>query len=277
MRVKLGMRLGQKLLVKPGKISRKLKVEDWCTEYGADKKKENVERDLARLSSQMSELQYKLFAGNSQSLLIILQGVDASGKDGTIRHVMGALNPQSCYVKSFKVPTGEDLLHDYLWRIHIEIPQKGQIAIFNRSHYEDVIEVSVRNLLPKNEILARYRQINDFEKYLSENHVTLLKFFLHISKDEQKKRLQERIDDPTKHWKISERDVQDRKYWDQYMESYEEALSRCSTSWAPWYVIPSNLKWFRNWAVAQIIVNRLDRMKLKFPEPENDVSKFTIE
>ena len=164
----------------------------------------------------MSELQYKLFADNSQSLLIILQGVDASGKDGTIRHVMGSLDPQSCYVKSFKVPTTEEVSHDYLWRIHMSIPQKGQVAIFNRSHYEDVIEVSVRNLLPKNEILTRYRQINDFEKYLSENHVVLLKFFLHISKDEQKKRLQERIDHPTKHWKISESDVQDRKYWDRY-------------------------------------------------------------
>jgi PPK2 family polyphosphate:nucleotide phosphotransferase len=274
--VKLAMQLEQKLLVKPGRTARKLKLEGWSTEYGINSKKENVDRELVRLSHRMSELQYKLFAGNSQSLLIILQGVDASGKDGTIRHVMGALNPQSCYVKSFKVPTTGEVLHDYLWRVHIAIPKKGQIAIFNRSHYEDVIEVSVHNLIPKNEILARYRQINDFERYLSENHVALLKFFLHISKDEQKKRLQERIDDPTKHWKISESDLQDRKYWDRYMESYEEALSRCSTSWAPWYVIPADLKWFRNWAVAQIIVNRLDRMKLKFPEPEIDVSSLVI-
>jgi PPK2 family polyphosphate:nucleotide phosphotransferase len=274
--VKLTMQLEQKLLVKPGRTARKLKLEGWSTEYGINSKKENVDRELVRLSHRMSELQYKLFAGNSQSLLIILQGVDASGKDGTIRHVMGALNPQSCYVKSFRVPTTGEVLHDYLWRVHIAIPKKGQIAIFNRSHYEDVIEVSVHNLIPKNEILARYRQINDFERYLSENHVALLKFFLHISKDEQKKRLQERIDDPTKHWKISESDLQDRKYWDRYMESYEEALSRCSTSWAPWYVIPADLKWFRNWAVAQIIVNRLDRMKLKFPEPEIDVSSLVI-
>ena len=274
--MKLTMQLGQKLLVKPGK-KRKLKLGDLSPEYDGDKKKENVERELARLSSQMSELQYKLFAGNSQSLLIILQGVDASGKDGTIRHVMGALNPQSCYVKSFKVPTAEDVLHDYLWRVHAAIPQKGQIAIFNRSHYDDVIEVHVHNLVPKNELTLRYRQINDFERYLSENHLTTLKFFLHISKDEQKKRLQERIEDPTKRWKISESDLQDRKYWDKYMESYEEALSRCSTPWAPWYVIPANLKWFRNWAVAQIIVNTLDRMKLKFPEPKIDVSRSIIE
>lgn len=271
------MQLGQKLLVKPGKITRKLKLEDWSTEYDVDRKKEDVERELARLSSQMSELQYKLFACKNQSLLIILQGVDASGKDGTIRHVMGALNPQSCYVKSFKAPTPEDMSHDYLWRVHMAIPQNGQIAIFNRSHYEDIIEVCVHNLVPKNEILSRYRQINDFERYLSENHVAILKFFLHISKGEQKKRLQERIEDPTKHWKISESDLRDRKYWDKYMESYEEAMSRCSTSWAPWYVIPANLKWFRNWAVAQIIVNKLDRMKLKFPEPDIDISRFIME
>jgi polyphosphate kinase 2 (PPK2 family) len=176
------MQLGQKLLIKPGRIARKLKLDDRSPNYDVDKKKENAERELARLSSQMSELQYKLFADNSQSLLIILQGVDASGKDGTIRHVMGALNPQSCYVKPFKVPTTEEFLHDYLWRVHMSIPQKGQIAIFNRSHYEDVIEASVHNLAPRNEILTRYRQINDFERYLSENHVVILKFFLHTNK-----------------------------------------------------------------------------------------------
>jgi len=270
------MTLGQKLLVKPSKLTRKLKLEDWDTDYNPYRKKENVEHELDRLSRQMSELQYKLFADKNQSLLIILQGVDASGKDGTIRHVMGALNPQNCYVKSFKVPTQEEATHDYLWRVHMAIPQKGQIAIFNRSHYEDLIEVCVHNSVPKNEILRRYTQINDFERYLSENHVAILKFFLHISKDEQKKRLQARIEDPTKHWKISENDFQNRKYWDKYMKAYEEALSRCSTSWAPWYVIPANLKWIRNWVVAEIIVNRLDRMKLKFPEPEVDFSRLTI-
>jgi PPK2 family polyphosphate:nucleotide phosphotransferase len=271
------MQLRQKLLVTPSKITRKLNLGDWSPDYDGDEKKENVDQELAHLSSRMSELQYKLFADNSQSLIIILQGVNASGKDGTIRHVMGTLNPQSCYVKSFKVPSSEDVLHDYLWRVHMSIPQKGQIAVFNRSHYEDVIEVSVHNLVPNNEILRRYRQINDFEKYLSENHVTILKFFLHISEAEQKKRLQERIEDASKHWKISESDLQDMRYWDKYMTSYEKALTRCSTPWAPWYVIPSNLKWFRNWAVAQIIVNTLERMKLKFPEPKIDVSKLVIE
>src|SRR5215472_3166980 len=271
------MQLRQKLLVTPGKIARKLIFGDRSPDYDGDKKKENVDHELDRLSSRMTELEYKLFADNSQSLIILLQCVNASGKDGTIRHVMGALNPQNCYVKSFKVPSSEDVLHDYLWRVHMSIPQKGQIAIFNRSHYEDVIEVYVHNLVRNNEILRRYRQINDFERYLSENHVTILKFFLHISKAEQKKRLQERIEDASKHWKISERDLQDRKYWDKYISSYEKALTQCSTPWAPWYVIPSNLKWFRNWAVAQIIVNTLERMKLKFPEPKTDFSKLVIE
>jgi PPK2 family polyphosphate:nucleotide phosphotransferase len=270
------MQLVQKLLVKPSKLARRLKLEDSNSQYNASRKKDDVERDLDRLSRQMSELQYKLFASKNQSLLVILQGVDASGKDGTIRHVMGALNPQNCYVKSFKVPTQEEATHDYLWRVHMAIPQKGQIAIFNRSHYEDIVEVCVHNSVPKNEILTRYRQINDFEKYLSENHVAILKFFLHISKDEQKKRLQARIEDPTKQWKISESDLQNRKYWDKYMKAYEEALSRCSTSWAPWYVNPANLKWIRNWMVAEIIVNRLARMKLKFPEPEIELSRLTI-
>lgn len=270
------MKLSQKLLVKSGKTARKLKLKDWDPDYDAGRKRGDVENELVRFSNRVSKLQYMLFAGNSQSLLIVLQGVDTSGKDGTIRHVMGALNPQSCYVKPFRVPSAEDLSHDYLWRIHAAVPSKGQIAIFNRSHYEDVIEVPVRNLVPKNELIPRYRQINDFERYLSENNITILKFFLHISKDEQKKRLQARLDDRTKRWKISEKDLEDRKYWDGYMESYEEALSKCSTKWAPWYIIPANLKWFRNWAVAQIIIETLDNMKLKYPQPKIDVSKLVV-
>jgi len=267
------MGLNKKLLIEPEKTTEKLNLKDWDTGYDDGKRKEDVESELAHFSSQMSELQFKLYAAKSHSLVIILQGVDASGKDGTIRHVMGALNPQSCYVKSFRIPTEEELSHDYLWRVHMTIPSKGQIAVFNRSHYEDVIEVRVRNLVPKNELSLRYRQINDFERYLSENHVTLLKFFLHISKDEQKKRIKERLQDPKKRWKISESDLLVRRFWDKYMESYEEALSRCSTQWAPWYVIPANLKWFRNWAVARTIVNSLDRMKLKYPQPKVNGSK----
>jgi PPK2 family polyphosphate:nucleotide phosphotransferase len=271
------MELYQKLLVKPGKAARKLKLKQWNPDYDIGKSKQETETELALFSSQMSELQYKLYADSSLSVLIILQGVDSSGKDGTIRHVMAALNPQSCYVKSFRVPTGEDIKHDYLWRVHIAIPPKGQIAVFNRSHYEDIIEVSVHNLVPKNEITPRYRQINDFERYLSENHVKILKFFLHISKDEQKKRLQERLKDPMKHWKISENDLRNHKYWNKYMDAYEEALRSCSTKWAPWYIIPANVKSFRDWTVAQIIVKTLEGMNLKYPEPKMDVSEFAID
>ena len=270
------MELSRKFLVKPGKMAGKLKLKEWF-DYDVNKRKEDVEKDFTHFSSRMSELQYKLYADNRQSLLIILQGVDASGKDGTIRHVMGALNPLSCYAKSFKVPTTEDLSHDYLWRVHMEVPSKGQIAIFNRSHYEDVVEVGVHNLIPRNELTLRYIQINDFERYLSENHVTILKFFLHISKDEQKKRLMARLQDPSKRWKVSESDLKNRKYWDNYMESYEKVLNMCSTKYAPWYIVPSNLKWFRNWVVAQIVVETLDNMKLKYPQPKIDASKFSIE
>ena len=270
------MNLSQKFVVKPGQTAIKLKLKDWDPDFNAGKKREDVEKELIHFSTQLSKLQQKLFAANSKSLIIILQGVDASGKDGIIRHVMGAFNPQSCYVKPFRVPSTEDLSHDYLWRVHMAVPSKGQIAIFNRSHYEDLVEVRVHNLVPKNKVTLRYRQISDFERYLTENDITILKFFLHISKDEQKKRLQERLEDRTKRWKISEEDLGDRKYWDEYMEYYEEALSKCSTNWAPWYIIPSNLKWFRNWVVAQIIIETLDSMKLKYPEPKIDVSKFVI-
>ncbi len=265
-----------KFLVEPRKEMRRLNLKKWDPNYDAGKRKEDVEDELVHISSRMSDLQYKLFAAKRQPILIILQGVDASGKDGTIRQVMGALNPQNCYVKSFEVPNEEELSHDYLWRIHKVLPSNGQIAIFNRSHYEDVIEPRVNNLISRNEIIQRYKQINDFERYLSENHITLLKFFLHISKDEQKKRIKERINNPTKRWKISESDLLVTKYWNKYIESYEQALSQCSTRFAPWYIIPANVKWFRNWVIARTIVSRLEEMNLEYPQPKIDVSKLRL-
>jgi PPK2 family polyphosphate:nucleotide phosphotransferase len=271
------MAFSWKFLVRPEKVKKKLNLRNWDADYRANKSKESVETELTAFSSQLSELQYKLYADNRYALVIILQGVDASGKDGTIRHVMGALNPQSCYVKAFKDPTTEELSHDYLWRVHNAIPAKGQIAVFNRSHYEDVIEPQVHNLIPKNELTTRFKQINEFEKYLSDNHIMILKFFLHISKDEQKKRLIKRLHDPTKHWKISESDLHNRKYWDKYMVSYEKALAVCSTDYAPWYIVPANSKWFRNWVVAQILIKTLDNMKLKYPQPKIDISKLSID
>ena len=267
----------RKFLVKPAKsAANQIKLKDWDPQYSGSNTKIDMLAEMEQFSKRISELQYKLFAANSKSLLIILQGADASGKDGTIRQVMGALNPQNCYVKSFKVPNETELAHDYLWRIHIELPSKGQIAIFNRSHYEDIIEPSVNNLLSKDQLNPRYSQINDFERYLSENSVTIIKFFLHISKDEQKRRLQERIQDPTKQWKIKEGDLVSHRNWGKYMDAYEKVISLCNRTWAPWYIIPANVKPFRNWAISYIILKKLESMKPEFPRVKLDSSEFTI-
>jgi len=263
------------LVVRP---NMKVILNEWDPEYNGGIYKKEVESTLTKdILDRMSELQYKLFADKSQSLLIILQGVDTSGKDSTIRHVMGAFNPQSCRVVSFKAPNDEELSHDYLWRIHKVTPAKGEIVIFNRSHYEDVIEARVQRLITEAVWSERYRQINEFERYLYENNIKTIKLFLHISKDEQKKRLEDRIKDPSKHWKFSESDIIQRKYWDQYIIAYEDVLSKCSTSWALWYIIPANTKWFRNFAIANIIVKSLEDMKLRFPKPKIDLSKVVVD
>ena len=198
----------------------------------------------AKLLKRLDDLQYLFYAVKKRALLIVLQGIDTGGKDGTIRHVMSGVSPQGCRVTSFKSPTPEELAHDFLWRIHAAVPEKGDFGIFNRSHYEDVLVVRVHKLVPKKVWKARYDEINAFEKLLVENRVHIVKFFLHISKDEQKKRLEARITDPQKSWKISAADFAERKYWDDYVSAYEEALSRCSTESAPWFVIPANHKWF---------------------------------
>jgi len=203
--------------------------------------------------------------------------MDASGKDGTIRHVMYGVNPQVCSVTSFKAPTSEELDHDFLWRIHNAVPPRGEIGIFNRSHYEDVLIVRVHDLVPKTVWSARYEQINDFEKMLSKNNVTILKFFLHISKDEQKERLQERLNDPTKNWKMNPEDLKERELWDDYQKAYEVAIEKCSTKYAPWYIIPANKKWFRNIAVSEIIIETLENLKMKFPKPAFDPSTIVVE
>lgn len=263
------------LVVRP---NMKVKLNEWDPDYDGGIFKKEVESTLNKdLLDRMTDLQYKLFAAKNQSLLIILQGIDTSGKDSTIRHVMGAFNPQSCRVISFKAPNDEELSHDYLWRIHKVTPAKGEIVIFNRSHYEDVIEARVQRLTPEDMWFERYRQINEFERYLYENNIKTVKLLLHISKDEQKKRLEDRIKDPSKHWKFSEADIIKRKYWDQYITAYEEAISLCSTPWAPWYIIPANTKWFRNFAIANIVVKSLEDMKLRFPAPKIDLSKVVID
>ena len=223
---------------------------------------------------KLDKLQYLLYADHKHALLMVFQGLDAAGKDGTIRHVMSGVNPQGCSVTSFKAPSPEEAAHDYLWRVHHAVPAFGDIGIFNRSHYEDVLIVRVHNLVPKEVWSERYEQINQFEEYLADNNVKILKFFLHISKEEQKKRFMERMDDPDKRWKISEADFNERKFWDDYTKAYEDALERCSTKVAPWFVIPANKKWFRDLAVSHIIVETLEEMKLKFPAPTIDLKKL---
>jgi PPK2 family polyphosphate:nucleotide phosphotransferase len=202
--------------------------------------------------------------------------MDAGGKDGTIKHVMGGVNPQGCQVTSFKQPTARELAHDYLWRIHMAVPSRGYIGIYNRSHYEDVLVVRVHNLVPEEVWSTRYEQINHFEKLLAETGTTILKFFLYISKEEQKERFEARLTDPTKNWKFSAGDVKERRYWDDYMLAYEEALSRCNTPWAPWYIIPANRKWYRNLVVSQTIVETLEKLDMHYPPPLADAGSIVV-
>jgi PPK2 family polyphosphate:nucleotide phosphotransferase len=270
------MKFHAKLGVPPHKKVR-LKDFDAAETYGYEKGHEKGDRDealMAKTTCRLDELQYTLYAEGKRSLLIMLQGMDTSGKDGTIRHVMSGASPQSCKVTSFKVPSPEERAHDFLWRIHKATPEKGNIMIFNRSLYEDVLVVRVHNLEPKSVWSERYDEINRFEKYLTENGTTILKFYLHISKDEQKKRLQDRIANPDKHWKLSEADFKERQYWDDYVDAYEEALTKCSTKYAPWFVIPANHKWFRNLAVSKIIVETLEKMDPQYPTPQLDIERM---
>ena len=266
------MDLSKHCIVKPGSKVR-LKRFDPDDTFGKKRNDDALQKTLRRLR----ELQHLLYADKRYALLIILQALDAGGKDGTIRHVMSGVNPQGCEVVSFKAPTSEELAHDFLWRIHKAVPNRGNIGIFNRSQYEDVLIVRVHNLVSKEIWRKRYHQINDFEQMLTENGVTILKFFLHISKEEQKKRFEARIEDSSRNWKLSLPDFEERQHWDDYTEAYEEALHRCSTKWAPWYVIPANKKWFRNYLVAELVVQALDRMRLKYPPPSVDISKVVLD
>ena len=268
------MRLDKRFAV----VSRKrLRLHDFDPDdtAGFDKGDE-ADACLQKNISRMEDLQYRLYAEGRRALLIVLQGMDASGKDGTVRHVMSGLNPEGCRVTSFKVPSAEEAGHDFLWRIHKAMPARGEIGIFNRSHYEDMLVVRVHHLAPRHVWSARYDQINAFEKLMSDNGVTILKFFLHISKAEQKQRLEARLDDTTRNWKISPADFKERRLWGDYVKAYEAVLNRCNSSTAPWFVIPSNKKWFRNLAVSQIIVETLERMNPKFPKPAFDLSKIKV-
>lgn len=244
----------------------RIKLDDFDPAEDAGLKREHAEKKTAGLIEELVELQELLYAARRQSVLIILQGRDTSGKDGTIRHVTGPLNSQSCSVTSFKVPTEEELAHDFLWRIHANTPRAGEIKIFNRSHYEDVLVARVHKLAPKEVWRSRYEHINAFERLLVDSSTIVLKFYLHISKDEQKERLLKREEDPKKSWKLSVADWKEREYWDDYTAAYEDVLNACSSKRRPWFIVPANKKWFRNLAVAEALRDALMPFKKKWLE-----------
>ena len=259
--------------VRPGS---RVRLKDWDPDEDGGMDKAAGEARLAENLKQVDELQMRFWANRSRAMLIVLQGIDTAGKDGVIRKVMTALNPQGVFVHSFKKPSDAELAHDYLWRVHSRCPAKGEIAIFNRSHYEDIIVGRVHGFLKPSEIERRQRQINDFERMLVEEGTIVLKFFLSITSDEQLKRLHARLEDPSKHWKFSVNDVNERKRWPQYIETFEEMLSTTSTEHAPWTVVPSNRKWFRNLLVSEVLCRKIDGLSLKWPEPAEDLSGITL-
>jgi PPK2 family polyphosphate:nucleotide phosphotransferase len=234
---------------------------------------EEIEKNLEKLR----ELQAVFYASARKALLVVLQAMDAGGKDGVVSHVFSGVNPQGCLVQSFKVPTELESRHDYLWRIHAAVPPRGMFGIFNRSHYESVLVERVEELTPKSVWSDRYESINAFEKMLHQEGTIILKFHLHISGDEQKKRLKARLDEPDSRWKISAADMKTRLKWDAYQRAYNDLLSRCSTPHAPWYIVPSDHKWFRNWVVSDTIVRTLRKLDLKYPKPTEDLSKIKVE
>ncbi len=261
--------------------NQKVKLENYSTRRDVKADRQEVERKwIPDNIAQMAELQEKLYAENTTSLLIVFQAMDAAGKDGAIKHVMKGFNPQGVQVASFKVPSSEENDHDYLWRIHRQVPRRGEIGIFNRSHYEDVLVSRVHDLVAKSQLelitediwSQRYRQIREYERYLTENGTVILKFFLHISKEEQRERLLERIDNPEKHWKFSPSDTHERTYWDKYMQAYEAMLAETSTEYAPWYVLPADSKWFTRYLVSEIILQKMKEINPQFPELPADVA-----
>jgi PPK2 family polyphosphate:nucleotide phosphotransferase len=262
----------KKFMVEPGAKVRLSKIDASYTGKG-----ETHEQALAEIQThveRMDKLQYLLYADNHQSLLVILQALDAAGKDGVIRHLFSGMNPQGTSVFGFKQPSKYEAAHDFLWRAHLRTPGAGEVVVFNRSYYEDVLVVRVHKLVPESVWSKRYDLINDFEKTLSQNDTTILKFFLHISPEEQLSRFKQRLDDPSRHWKISETDYSERELWPQYMEAYEDAIALTSTKHVPWYIIPANHKWFRNLAVSQIIADTMDEMGLQLPATQVDIAEM---
>jgi PPK2 family polyphosphate:nucleotide phosphotransferase len=260
-------------MVKPGSKIRLADIDP--ADRGRHESHEHARPEIEKHVAKMDELQYLMYAEKRHSLLIVLQGLDAGGKDGVVRHLISGMNPAGCKVTGFKGPTSEELGHDFLWRVHPHAPGKGEVAIFNRSHYEDVLVVRVHDLAPKKIWAPRYELINDFEKLLAvENGTTILKFFLYISKQEQLARFQERLETPAKNWKISDADYKEREYWDKYIAAFEDMLRRTSTRHAPWFVIPANHKWFRDLAISAIVVEAMQDMKMRMPKPTVDLDQI---
>lgn len=262
-----------KFTVKPGKT---VDLKKYRTDATTGATQERAEAEMPGLLKTMDKLQQRLYAEGKKALLVVVQAMDTGGKDGLIRHVFGTLNAQGVRVSSFKVPTKEELSHDYLWRHHKEVPPAGMIGVFNRSHYESLLVERVRKLAPKDALKRRYGEINAFEQFLTDSGVTILKFFLHISKAEQKRRIEERLRDPDKNWKFSPADIAERELWDDYQDAFERVLTRCSTPAAPWHVIPSDHKWYRSWLAAHITARAMRGMGCKFPDAVPDIGKITI-
>ena len=261
------------------KSETKVKLSKWDPNDTGDFKggKEKGLAELEKLNAKLEELQEVLYAEGKHKVLIVLQAMDTGGKDGVIRRVFDGVNPQGVRVEPFKVPTEEELAHDYLWRVHKVVPGKGEMVIFNRSHYEDVLVVRVHNIVPPAVWKQRYEQINAFERHLAETGTTILKFYLHIDRDEQKERLQARLDDPAKRWKFRLGDLEERKLWPDYMKAYEDALSKTSTEHAPWYIVPANRKWYRDLVISSVLVETLKKLDMKYPQSEENLDGVAIE
>ncbi len=266
----------KRYLAEPGK---KIDLAKWdpsdTGDFQGGKKEGLVE--IAKLNDKLESLQELLYAEHKHKVLIVLQAMDTGGKDGVIRRVFDGVNPQGVQVASFKVPSKEELDHDYLWRVHKVTPGKGQMVIFNRSHYEDVLVVRVHKLVPANVWRKRFQHINQFERMLADNGTTIVKFYLHIDLDEQKERLQARLDNPNKHWKFSLGDLDERKLWPEYMKAFEDVLSKTSTAYAPWYIVPANRKWYRDLVISSVLVETLEGLKMKFPESEENLDGVVID
>jgi PPK2 family polyphosphate:nucleotide phosphotransferase len=268
------MKIKSPYLVKPHIKVRLNKTSS--SDTGDFKSEDAAKQVLTKHRTQLADLQDVFYASQSKALLVVLQGMDTSGKDGTISHIFSGINPQGCSVAAFKVPTPLEARHDFLWRVHAQVPPRGMIGIFNRSHYEDVLSPRVHKLISRDVASQRLENINEFESYLADNDVLILKFYLHISRDEQTRRLQARIDNPKKHWKLCESDIRERQYWPQYIDAYDDILSSTSRKHAPWFVIPSDNKWYRNIAISSIIVDLMQSLKLKYPQPTIDASAIKL-